>query len=179
MKAAVQAVEDECTRKKCRCNGSIPCDQCMRRNTLCVFTTKRKSGPKKAGHTGVVHVSGADAQGSVVVVGTTQGSVAIADSRWALPAELVREADSCSGSALTDREHALVQTFLKDMNAFLPLVELSVLKDAVTPLPPAFLRCASPIDLARHHARTAVLWGAVAMGAIMEYDGVALQYMQR
>ncbi|CAM9725479.1 unnamed protein product, partial [Phaeothamnion confervicola] len=38
---------DACTRSKIKCEGGLPCARCNRRKVECVYTEKRRCGPKR------------------------------------------------------------------------------------------------------------------------------------
>ena len=82
----------------------------------------------------------------------------------------------CQATVLTPEEHGFLLLFCRDMNSFLPLVELSSIAAAVTGLPPALIESASAQRACAHNA---ALWGCVAVGAMMQCRPSALKYMQR
>ncbi|KAG5175511.1 hypothetical protein JKP88DRAFT_338240 [Tribonema minus] len=82
---------------------------------------------------------------------------------------------------LTTRERHLLDIFLTHVNSFLPLVTEDILalpllheiSGGDAPLG------AAALDWQRAHARTALVWGCIANGAVMENDGAVMEYSRR
>lgn len=81
---------------------------------------------------------------------------------------------------LSPRERQLLDLFLTHVNCFLPLVTADIL------LLPTLretngdgLQGGAALEWQRAHARTALIWGCIANGAIMENDPAVLDYSQR
>ncbi|CAM9738881.1 unnamed protein product, partial [Phaeothamnion confervicola] len=241
---------DSCTKKKIKCDGEMPeCAQCLRRKIECVYSKKRKSGPKRRDELDVLAAAGVPGAGAyhaaqqvaaraawpvpgfsvaampyaVAVPGVpggaamtpmpsqpwsvgaaaaaapTASAISLGAASHLLPAPTPpaapvapllgpldqQQPGSPSLEQVGPREHELLQSFLSVHNSFVPIVSLDTLRDALAVSPfDAGDRCGGggdgggDGDAHRFHARRAVLWGSVAMGAILARDRNAASYMQ-
>lgn len=144
-----------------RCNGERPCLRCKTKSIHCEYTYKKRCGPKRR-------------KGLDVNRGDGEGLLASCK----LPAE--RLDDHLRGMAVmfNNEEVECVRVFLQNLNTFLPMTTLETMELAATPTVNT-TEGSSVTDSQNeeanqlHHARRALLHGAIAVGAEILEKGEA------
>jgi Fungal Zn(2)-Cys(6) binuclear cluster domain len=153
---------DGCTYSKIRCVGGRPCARCRKRGTACVFSEKRRCGPKRRDDSAAA--AAAAAGGASRDAACKPGDY----SAQHVPSTM-------DATQLNACEKEWLRHFVTGLNAFLPIVNESTLTLSVRPLGAG----ASEIERQRRHACRAVLWGSVALGALVsKHESEAQRYNQ-
>jgi Fungal Zn(2)-Cys(6) binuclear cluster domain len=155
---------DGCTYSKIRCVGGRPCARCRKRGTACVFSEKRRCGPKRRDENAAAAAAAAAAGGGSRAAPCKPGDY----STQHVPSTM-------DATQLNACEKEWLRHFVTGLNAFLPIVNESTLTLSVRPLGAG----ASEIERQRRHACRAVLWGSVSLGALVsKHESEALRYNQ-
>ncbi|CAM9635704.1 unnamed protein product, partial [Choristocarpus tenellus] len=137
---------DGCTASKVKCDGGQPCKRCARRRSPCVYREKRRCGPKRRRPT----KENEEEEDKGVLW------VSLSDNR--LRARI-----------LSSSERDYLGTYCRSVNKFITITTMTVIRDAMNPLPMDFLDEGITLSEEERHtfyARKAVLLGCVAIGAV-------------
>ncbi|CBJ27453.1 conserved unknown protein [Ectocarpus siliculosus] len=153
---------DACTLGKIKCDGGHPCRRCQRRGSECVYREKKRCGPKRRKLS-----SRDDSDDDGNHVGSVAGHLGEGGAGFRV---------------LTSREQEFLAKFYSSVNKFIPLTCVTVIRDAMNPLPLDVVPglAASEAEENTYHARKAVLLGCVAVGAVFSGDQASAgAYMSR
>ncbi|CAM9303717.1 unnamed protein product [Phaeothamnion confervicola] len=177
---------DLCTRRKRACDGKKPCALCRELGVAhtCVYSARQKSGRKKKPRTEIDGILHYDETGARGILGLHPpgaggyGAGAYGGFSSGHPAGGPAFGASGATGLVGTMESFFLATYLRDFNRFVPLTSdsvvtqsmLEVLSPAVAvAFPDPFQKAgnaSSQLELtSRRHARLAVFWGVVALGA--------------
>ncbi|CAM9268884.1 unnamed protein product [Ectocarpus sp. 6 AP-2014] len=153
---------DACTIGKIKCDGGHPCKRCQRRGSECVYREKKRCGPKRRKLSSRDDSDDDGSHGGSFAGHLGEGGAGV--------------------RVLTSREQEFLAKFYSSVNKFIPLTCLTVIRDAMNPLPLDVVPglAASEAEENTYHARKAVLLGCVAVGAVFCGDQASAgAYMTR
>jgi hypothetical protein len=147
---------DSCTQSKTRCPGGTPCPRCNRRGTPCLYSAKRRCGPKR----------------KLSVTSKSQRSDSCAppsddDNDELRGGRLERQPDGAAllllPVVLSEEESNWLSTYFATINPFIPLTSEAALRGVLGSGSPT----ACPgVELSSFQALRATLWAAISLGCI-------------